>query len=282
VARLALVEAVVDAVNVASAAVSGGNLRIFGDMAPVFARFLRAFGQDQRYDPARLEAFLAELAPGPSAEGGQDTLASALRRFYEAAFEPDERRRAELILLGNLEVGLHEQIRVQSDIDEALGAPLRRHLGDELGRLLADGRLGPIPAGLRRRLVRRADALEARLDHALARVVRRLLTRHQMALRLPGGAVRLGRDLRGTGRAEAVPGVLRSPEHPELVALLARFDRSAARGTRALDWGSLEDRMNFIAHLFRTRQRDLNLLSAPFTPAQVLEIDAGRVPAGPL
>jgi hypothetical protein len=66
--------------------------------------------------------------------------------------------------------------------------------------------------------------------------------------------------------------------------LLDRFDRSSPdmRGSRARDWGDLDDRMNFIVNLFRSRQKNLELFDQPFLFEQRLEIDAGRVPVGTL
>ena len=66
--------------------------------------------------------------------------------------------------------------------------------------------------------------------------------------------------------------------------LVERFDRSGPdmRGSRARDWGDLDDRMNFIVNLFRSRQKNLELFDQPFLFEQRLEIDEGRVPGGTL
>jgi hypothetical protein len=44
----------------------------------------------------------------------------------------------------------------------------------------------------------------------------------------------------------------------------------------------LEERMNFIVNLFRSRQRDPSLFDAPFSEAQLAELSEGRLPSGPL
>src|SRR5690606_8252503 len=136
-----------------------------------------------------------------------------------------------------------------------LGAPLRGRLGDDLARLLFEGR-GWLPERMRRSLRERAHRLEERVLDGLSVVVRRLLTRHQMSLRLPSGTVRLGADVSANQRRELFPDVLQELTHPELSALFARYDRQVGngRGTAALDWVSLDDRMNFIMNLFRSRQ----------------------------
>jgi CRP-like cAMP-binding protein len=285
VERSGLVSAVVDAANAASHAVSGGNLRIFGDMAPVFARFLQGFREDTTYDAPKLEAFLATLEPGRAEDGGQETLGRGLRAYYEAAFEPDPKRRSELILLGNVYVGLHEQTRVQPDIEEALGSVLRGRLGDDVGRVLFREERGWLPERARRRLRARTDALEHRVLDAIAVAVRRTLTRHQMALRLPGGdSLRLGVDLPVDRRHEFFPPELRHLEHPELRAVVARIDRGddTARGTAAIDWASLDDRMNHILNLFRSRQKDLSFFTPPYQYDQVAALRGGHLPSGRL
>jgi hypothetical protein len=45
-------------------------------------------------------------------QGGQGWLASAARHYYEAAYTQDPKSRAELVLLGNGEIGMHEQTRL--------------------------------------------------------------------------------------------------------------------------------------------------------------------------
>jgi hypothetical protein len=44
----------------------------------------------------------------------------------------------------------------------------------------------------------------------------------------------------------------------------------------------LEDRMNFIVNLFRSRQTDVALFGPPFTTAQTTAIESGKFPDGPL
>ena len=263
--------------------VSAGNLKVFAELAPVFADMTRTFHRDERYDRDKLARFLARLDRGPTGAGGQDTLAEALTHYYEAMFERDEKRKAELMLLGNIKVGLHEQLRLQPNIVAALNAPLAVGLRDPLGLRLA-GRLLPIlprlvPTGLKRR----NSAVERRLVDSTADRWRRLVTRHVMTIRLPYGELRLGTAVPELATATRFPDVLQTLEHPELVRVVAAYDGSGAgRRPRAVDWGVLEDRMRFIVDLFRSRQRSLELFAPPFLYEQLLEIAAGRVPAGEL
>jgi hypothetical protein len=171
---------------------------------------------------------------------------------------------AEQILLANLRIGLHEQIRLQPEIVEALDAPVADPR-EVKARLVA--RLAPPGSPLAERLARRIAADDGPLDDAVRRLVeavrrrvRRILTDHFMTLELPGGRLRLGRDVVGV----CPPSLLR-PQDAELCELLATVDHTAAgtRGSGATDWADLGQRMRFIAELFRTRQEDASLLTAP-------------------
>jgi hypothetical protein len=101
-----------------------------------------------------------------------------------------------------------------------------------------------------------------------------------MSLQFPGGVmVRLGHDLVGT-----FPPVLATITSAPLVALLQRVDRTpdSVVGSGARDWAVLEQRMNLIADLFRSRHEWDPLYESPFTAIQMAEANAGRRPAGPL
>lgn len=258
----ALADRVLDAV---SAAISAGNLKVYAELAPVFARFIAGFHGVTGPDPARLAALTSGLARGPTALGGQDLLAEALGHYHEAMFEPSPKRKSELILLGNCKIGLHEQTRLQPNIAEALAAPMTVGL-----RALSRGRL--------------AARIEGEALRRITTVWRRLVTDNLMTLRLPYGEVRLGDDLPGARARRFYADTLQTLELPELRRFAARFDRSGPDmyGSAARDWGDLDDRMNFIVNLFRSRQKNLELFDQPFLYEQRLEIDLGRVPPGVL
>jgi hypothetical protein len=263
--------------------VSSGNLKVFAELAPVFAEMTRTFHRDEHHDRDKLARFLASLDRGPTEAGGQDTLAEALAHYYEAMFERDPKRKAELVLLGNIKIGLHEQMRLQPNILEALNAPVAVGLQDPLGLRLV-GRVLPllrpaVPASVKSR----NSAIERRLVDSTANRWRRLVTRYVMTLKLPYGELRLGAEVPELAPARMFPDVLQTLQHPELVRVVARYDgKGDGKRPRAADWGMLEDRMRFIVNLFRSRQRSLELFSQPFLYEQLLDIAAGRVPAGEL
>ena len=95
-----------------------------------------------------------------------------------------------------------------------------------------------------------------------------------MVLSLPDGtALRLGRTF-----SFPVDDLLRSPDHPELVALRQRFAPTTAGNAGVEDWSEFNQRMPFIAELFCALHSRADLFSPPFTEAQVTDLQAGRVP----
>ena len=55
---------------------------------------------------------------------GQRYLRQAFERYHRARSAPDACERGELMLLGNLEIGFHEQTRLQPEIAEAVDVAL--------------------------------------------------------------------------------------------------------------------------------------------------------------
>ncbi len=269
-----------DALNPAAAfertadAVARGNRKVFAEIGLEFARFLALF-TDGPPKTAALDAFRNNLRPGDPPDG-QDYLRNAFAHYHAALTEADAKAQAELMLLANLEVGFHEQTRLQPEIREAMDAPvyephvLRRRLLDELF---------PDPASQLHltvtRLAGRADPLLAardRLAHEAQRLGRLAITELLMTLELSGGRVlRLGDEL----RAE-VPASLRVLANPDLRALLAPLDAAPAPVD---DWSELSGRMGYIAALFRAYHADAGLFEPPFTAAQTAALKAGRRPS---
>jgi hypothetical protein len=198
----------------------------------------------------------------------------------------DQKQRCELLLLANIEVGLHEQTRLQPEIAAALQAPVvdPRELERRLLDLLLPG--NRVVRWLRRSLLtvlgkRTAlhTATEQLADQART-LVRRAVTQHLMTLALPGGEVLdLSTDLPAT-----FPPLLAELSDPDLLALLEIVDPTpnSLRDTAARDWADLPDRMHYIADMFRCHAVRADLLDPPFTAEQVAALTAGRRPTGPL
>lgn len=239
----------------ASAAVAAGNLKVFAEIGREFARWL---AQPRE----ATDAFCDALRAGEPPEG-QRLLADAFRSYASACAATDDVARAEQLLLGNLLVGLHEQTRLQPEISAAMDAAFDA----EAARAALLAALLPSPwrrarAWLARRLGRPLplDVAADALCDAVRRELRVVLTETLMTIHLPGAVVRLGRDVRG-----AYPPELRAPSLPALRTLLSRVDHApqGPAGSGAVDWSSLDQRMGFIAELFRCWHLRAELMAEP-------------------
>jgi hypothetical protein len=208
-----------DALELAGDAVARGNLKVFEEIGLVFARWL---------------------------DGGDPPDEPPLLRQAFARYASDD---PELIVLANLEIGLHEQTRLQPEIREALEAAVAPK--------------------------RRQRILAWPLQRELTRLSRELITESLMVLTLPGRVLALGRHL---------DVALTAPTNEELLALLSRYEPvpPAVDDCGARDWSVLDQRLHYIAHLFRAYHDDGELASPPFTPAQVERFRAGELPDGEL
>jgi hypothetical protein len=282
------IEVLWSAINPAAAfertsdAVARGNRKVFEEIGAEFVRFL-FICDDGPPSEASLEAFLAGLRQGDPPIG-QRYLRQAFAHYARAMRLESARERSEMLLLANLEIGYHEQTRLQPEIVEAMNAPVVEPK-DLRRRLVAE--LFPDPTSLARfwlaRLAgRMKELLQARdaLAEETQRLARLVVTATLMTLTLPGGRVlRLGGDI-----PDRFPEALATIDDPELSAFLRQIDLTpnGPSGTRVEDWGELPQRMRFIANLFRTYHMTQALFDSPFTPDQVGAIRSGRRPAGPL
>ncbi len=273
------------AVDRASQAVARGNKKVFEEIGREFARFDAELLQDVEPDPEKLERFCAGLRPGEPPDG-QRYLGQAFRCYYRSFFVEDAQTRAELLLCANIEIGLHEQTRLQPEIAEALDAAFVNTT--QFTRFMIAATLpsaGWLAASqwLARRILGRPAALDMAIQVLQAAVqvgTRRALTEILMAIHFPPDTlVRLGDDL-----SAGFPVVLRHLVNPELCGLLAQLDPTpdSTVGSGAPDWASLPERLHFIVDLFRCYQETRELLDAPFSPQQSVELKAGRLPGGRL
>lgn len=279
------IETLWEAINPAAAfertsdAVARGNLKVFEEIGAAFARFLALFTEGRPGDAA-FEEFFASLRPGEPPDG-QRYLADAFARYREALRTEDARRRAQLLLLANLEIGFHEQTRLQPEILEAMNAPVV-HPREVRRRIVVE--LFPDPAARARywlaRLARRASPLLAardRFTEELQGVGRRIVTEALMTLNLPRGrALRLGDPV-----PDSFPDSPLELDLPELAAFLAGLG-PRADDAGAADWSDLSQRMRFIADLFCACHAAPELFDPPFAADQVAELRHGRLPSGPL
>ncbi len=258
-----------------SKALAEGNRLVFAELAPLFTALVKARGSVDATTPQSLSTALAP-ALASLQNSGIDTsdLGAAFDAYAHALCAPSGR--AALILQANMLAVAHEQQRLQPAIEQALGAAVT----DTLQRVLEDDLVRHVPAaGVREVLDHLTGDVCATLDEAwdvaLTDAIMQLVTASE-TLDLHDNVPPLNgtlfppalSDLRGTPAEDVV----------------AKWDKTGGTGVRsgADNWERLEERMNFIVNLFRSRQQVAALFDPPFSDAQLAVLARGELPPGPL
>jgi hypothetical protein len=245
--------------------ISDGNITVFDELAMPFTNFINYFKDDWDYDQGKLETFLDEnLVPGPLSEGGQDYLREAFTSYYKARYETRAKAKAEYVLTGNLLVGLHEQTRLQPQIEQAMAVPLELFSKDSKtpGLKQDAGKFSPLMSG----------------------VIAKAFTQMMMLITLPSRDLKLGETVIAPTGVANFPIDLLEIENPRCLELVRMFETSqdTLSGSGAGNWSSLEDRMSFVVDFFRSHQQYKRMWDSPFTEEQANVIESGHFPAGPL
>jgi hypothetical protein len=151
-----------DAVQLASDAVAEGNLKVFAEIGLAFADYLAQCPPEAAPDSAQVMAFIDGLRPGAPPDG-QNYLKAAFASYQAQRTAQDHAQRAQLIVLANLQIGLHEQTRLQPQILAAI-----------------DSAVAGLETGLDLRI---RDLV---LQRQLTKLSRLVITRAMMVLTLPG------------------------------------------------------------------------------------------------
>jgi len=279
-----LLAPVKETIGTVSKSIGDGNLKVFAELAPLFVQFVQTMQGATPPTPVVLAGFLEKLDPRPTADGGQDMLRLAFGNYYRAILEPDDIEKARLVLAGNCQIGVHEQTRLQPQIAEAMDAPIDMILKKHLHLSLNTG----AGKGIFQRLIGEIEAPLVDLTDVVEDLWERVATRYLMNLALPGGAtLPLGRNIPKCSAAQDfLPPPLQNVTAPDdLVAIIKQYDRARGAtdvGSGSVDWRVLDDRMNFIVNLFRSRQIHAPLLGQPFSDAQRALIEQDRVPGAEL
>jgi hypothetical protein len=240
----------------ASDLVAVGNRKVFEEIGREFARFLDEDGAS--------EVFTRGLRGGPPPEG-QELLRSAFANYQSARGAVDTTARAQLLLLANFQIGLHEQTRLQPEIRGAMDAALldvadtRRRILDRLADVIGAEPLTRAHTEVGRLVL---NAVADEVGEELRLVARVVITDHLMSIGLPHDrTLRLGSDA-----VTRFPPVLSTLTNPDLVSLLRVYDATpdAPGGSAAVDWSVLSQRVHFIADFFRGYQEDPTLFEPPF------------------
>lgn len=219
-----------------SDALSDGNTLVFSELAPAFVALLND-----------------EPIPLDPTDPDQGSLAEPFARYRRALSDPDPVRSAQDILAANVLAVFHEQQRLQPYIVTALDASIR----DAFHELTEHGLTGRLARDLEPHLGPLLQSVDDAWDEAL--------TRHATTLLTPSQVLFLGRDVPPLADGTLWPLPLAALTDPDPASIIARFDRSHGTllGSAAQDWAVLEDRMNYIVNLFRSRQHDATLLQLP-------------------
>ncbi len=268
-----------DGLEAASRAIALGNQRVFEEIGFEFARFLAMRGGDVSHNAAGLAEFNAGLRPGAPPDG-QDRLKEAFANYYAAMFTTDPAARAQLEYLANVQVGIHEQIRLQPQIESGMTDPVidEATWGLKLLASLFPGSVnwwGWVRHGF-------AGVLRVTLRPVRKRMIaliREVVTQHMMTLSIAGRLLSL------TDPVPLPPSpLLETLTNPDLVALLATMPPpdGGMGDVGASDWSSVGQRMRYISYLFRAWHQRPEVFEAPFRTAQVMAISEGVVPDGHL
>jgi hypothetical protein len=253
--------------------VGDGNVLVFAELAPLFTALLDAC----QASPSTLDQLSRAMAPVLTANSGSDDMGDVVAAFAAyggARFAPASR--PALVLQANTLAVAHEQQRLQPAISGALDAPITdtlknaietdivRHLPGGDARQALDGLVDDV-----------CEGLEAAWDTVLTEVIMQLVTATE--------TFDLRRDV------PTLPEGMFPPELLDIVgtaaaSVVSRWDRTNGTGapSGAHDWAVLDQRMNFIVNLFRSRQQDAALFDPPFSNAQLETLAGGQLPAGPL
>jgi hypothetical protein len=252
-----------------------GNTQVFAEIAPAAATLITCFST-KTPDPASARSQVLGVCDGATEFEGSNRLKAGFALWCDALSEPDPTRRSQLILAGSLELGDHEQHHLQDPIAGSMEMGMNKSFGLLKQRVVAD-----LP-GL--------SAIEEEIDAALSPLGRAasnlwgdLMTELLGTIQTPDGTLRLDHDVPPIAGQDFVPPDLEPVVVDDLAALLRRFNRARddGQGSRALNWVSLNDRMNFIANLFRSRHHRKELFQAPFAPETLADIESDRIPTHP-
>jgi hypothetical protein len=258
-----------------------GNRLVFHEVGWTVAHFLTWIEGQEGRDAEAWNAYERRIEPFPPTDFFRPSypgwLRGGIRAYYDAWWEHDPVRKAQLVLLGNMLIGAYEQWRVDSFFEVALDF--------NPGTLIERLRIANHDAleielnGIRRGEGRRSFRQQRGMLNWMADAYAAFLTRCVLTWEAPlesrsPMALRLGCDL--PSRRGALP---QSPDLQDLDDDVQRifdsFDRSGGqlRGTGARNWRRFSDRMSFIVNLFRTQQQNPNLRVAPsFDDRRLLEL----------
>jgi ER-bound oxygenase mpaB/B'/Rubber oxygenase, catalytic domain len=258
-----------------------GNRMVFHEIGWTMAEFLAWIETQTARDPDAWARYHAQIKPFESTDffrpGYAEWLRDGVGAYYEAWWETNPAKKAQLVLRGNILLGAYEQWRVDSFFRVALDfnpGALVKELRVRQHDQMSTQPVGVRHAGTRRALRHQWAALDWMADAYAAFLTRFVLTWDAPLDSEKPTALRLGCDVPSRRQA-----ALKAQNLEELDAdvarLFATFDRSGGevRGSGARNWRRFTDRMSFIVNLFRAQQQNPNLRVEPsFLEKRLLEL----------
>jgi hypothetical protein len=253
--------------------VGDGNVLVFAELAPLFTALLDAC-QGSPGSPQQLSQAIAPMLTAIPESDDASGVVAAFGAYAGARFAQGDR--PALVLQANTLAVAHEQQRLQPAISGALNAAV----SDTLKHLIEGDVVRHLPEAEARQVLdgladEACKVLDATWDTVLTEVIMELVTATE--------TFDLRRDV--PPLAEGMfPPQLADIAGTAAASVVARWDRTDGMGTPsgARDWAVLEERMNFIVNLFRSRQQDAALFNPPFSSGQLELLAEGQRPPGPL
>jgi hypothetical protein len=258
-----------------------GNRLVFHEVGWTMVEFLDWIKANPEPNEADFARYKVSIQPTEETDFFRacyvDWLRDGVEAYYRAWHDPDEKRKAQHILRGNILIGAYEQWRVDSFFEVALDF--------NPGALIKDIRIdhhNAVPqqtvnirhAGTRKALRHQWAMIDWMSDAYAAFLTRFILTWDAPLFGAKPTALRLGADI-PRGRRKALYEYDLASLGPEVKSLFATFDRSNGKlqGSGARNWRRFGDRMSFIVNLFRTQQQNPNLTVDPsYLERRLLEL----------
>ncbi|MCZ6672174.1 MAG: hypothetical protein O7C75_04465 [Verrucomicrobia bacterium] len=248
-----------------------GNLKVYSELAPLFAIMITKF-QSNRSNKEKVQSIISTLKEGSTQSGGQQLLKDAVTNYFKAHKTTDPDEKAEILLLANGQVGLHEQIRLQPYIQKSIDALVGVSI-----QAMHEDLYAASPKSFKERLLSTLDHMVHPIEGKLQVLWEKMATRVLMTLKVPGKTLHLGKPLPPPKGLPLYPKALRKIKNEELKNLLLHYGalKIGKHETPARDWVRLDQRMRYIFDLFRSRQQVSNLFNQPFKRSKQQKIMSG-------
>lgn len=262
---------VAHAVQQVSSFIANGNTLVYRELAPLFVRFLDLFEASGPPLLGDVDNALDRIGI-PSAERSAN-VRCAFREYAYAAGSTDPIQRSQHVLAANVAAVLHEQQRLQPDIEAALDSGLI-DFGDDLAGVvrghISEALVDPVIRQIRTHL---ASHVETLWQHVATKLL--------MTMQMPGETLHLGVDVPpAPGSHSLFPAALQDLGLPTVCALMSAWDPTdgTGQGSAAHDWANLHQRMAYIVNLFRSRQQLLGLTVPPFDRTEMAWLEQDQLP----